>query len=379
MSRKKIAVNARFLLPGKLEGIGGYSWEVARRLAEKHPEIDFIFLFDRPFDRRFIPSDNVRGVVIPPPARHAWLWWAWFEVSLPIVFRRLKPDAFFSPDGYCSLRAGTPTVMVTHDLAHIHYPGQIPEWARRYYDKWTPRFCRRADRIIAVSDFVKEDIIHQYGIAPDKISVAGNGCRPEFIPLSEAEKQAARQRFADGRPYFFYLGALHPRKNLPGLIRAFDLFKQRTDSPCKLLIGGRFAWQTGEIKKAVEQAAHREDIRFLGYVDNQDLPSLMGGALALTYVSLFEGFGVPILEAMHCDVPVITSNTASMPEVAGNGAVLVDPLSHAEIANAMERIYLQPELRRDLATAGRQQRERFSWDTTADIIWEVIGKVVSDK
>lgn len=372
----KIAVNTRFLLPGRLEGIGGFTHEVTRRLAAAHPECEFIFLFDRPYDPQFIYSGNVRPVVVPPQARYAWLWHAWFEISLPWVFKRLKPDVFLSPDGYCSLRAKTPTVMVTHDLAHLHYPEQIPQWARRYYDRNTPRFCARADRLLAVSRFVKEDLIHQYRINPEKITVAGNGCKSSFLPLAEAEKQAVREHFSAGRPYFFYVGAIHPRKNIPRLIEAFEAFKHQTGSGVKLLIAGRMAWQTGPIKGALDAAVFRDDIRFLGYVGDEDLPRLMGAALALTYVSLFEGFGVPILEAMHCEVPVITSNVSSMPEVAGPAALLVDPLSTASIASALEQIYLRPELSRQLVEAGQEQRKRYSWDATAQAVWSEIERAV---
>ncbi len=372
----KIAVNTRFLLPGRLEGIGWFTHEVTRRLAAAHPDCEFIFLFDRPFDRQFIYSENVRPVVVPPQARYAWLWYAWFEISLPWVFSRLKPDVFLSPDGYCSLRAKIPTVMVTHDLAHLHYPEQIPRWARRYYDRNIPRFCNRADRILAVSQFVKEDIVRQYGVAPDKIAVAGNGCKPAFQPLSEPEKQDVREHYSGGQPYFFYIGAIHPRKNIPRLIQAFDLFKHRTGSAVKLLIAGRLAWQTGEIKSAADAAAFREDIRFLGYVDDKTLPRLMGAALALTYVSLFEGFGVPILEAMHCEAPVITSNTSSMPEVAGPAALLVDPHSTPAISAAMEQVFTKPELTRQLVEAGKVQRQLFSWDATAQAVWREIEGVV---
>jgi glycosyltransferase involved in cell wall biosynthesis len=364
----RIAVNTRFLLPGKLEGIGWFTWEVTRRLVARYPDWEFIFLFDRPYDPAFICGPNVTPVVVPPTARHPVLWWAWFEVSLPIVLRRYRPDVFFSPDGYCSLAARTPTVMVTHDIAHVHFPAQVPALVRRYYDYFVPRYLQRAERLITVSQFSKNDIVEHYGIDPAKIDVACNGCRETFVPLSETEKQAVREQYAGGQPYFFYLGAVHPRKNVDRLIKAFSLFKKQTGSPVKLLIGGRLSWQTGPVKAALEASDYRNDILLLGYIPDEALPGLTGAALALTYVSLFEGFGVPLLEAMHTRTPIITSNTSSLPEVAGEAALLIDPLDPAAIANAMEQLYSDPDLCRQSARRGKKQLDIFTWEIAVEIV-----------
>jgi len=362
----KIAINTRLLLKGKLEGIGWHNYEICRRLVERHPDDEFLFLFDRPYAPEFVFADNVTPLVIPPPARHPLLWQLWFERSVPRVLGRLQPDVFLSPDGYCSLRSRVPTVMVTHDIAHLHYPNQIPFLVRRFYEQQVPRYLQRADRVVTVSTFVKNDIVHHYQVNPDKIEVAHNGGREAFFPINEAEKQQIRDQYADGDAYFFYLGALHPRKNIIRLIRAFDLFRERTAAPVKLLIGGRLAWHTAALKRTYQRARHKSDIHLLGYLPDQEIRRIMGAATALTYVSLFEGFGLPLLEAMHCETPVITSNLSSMPEVAGDAALLVDPKSETSIAEAMEELYAQPDLRTDLIQEGRRQREKFSWDKKAE-------------
>lgn len=371
----RIAINTRFLLPGRLEGIGRYTYEVARRLVALRPHDSFLFIFDRPYDPHFLLDGRAKAVVAPPPARHPLLWWWWFEVCLPRVLRQEQADLLLSPDGYCSLRARVPTIMVTHDLAHLHQPEQMPGLARRYYEHFVPRYLRRAEGIVAVSAFTKQDISRQYGIPEGKITVAGNGVRPEFRPLTAAEQADVRARYTDGRPYFFYLGAVQPRKNLPRLIAAYDLFRQETGADVALLIGGRMAWQTGLVHAAWKAASHQEDIHFLGYLPDAELPRLVGGALALTYVSLFEGFGVPVLEAMHCDTPVITSNVSSLPEVAGDAALLVDPTEVREIAQAMEKLYRDELLRDSLIARGRQQRLAFNWDHTAETISELMDKI----
>lgn len=372
----RIAVNTRFLLKGRLEGIGWYTHEVMRRLVSRHPEHEFIFYFDRPFHPDFIFGSNVRGVVASPPARHYVLWWWWYEQSLPRLFRRHQVDVFFSPDGYCSLRSRIPTLMVTHDIAHVHYPEQIPGWARHYYHRYVPLYLQRADHIVTVSEFVKQDIQQQYGIAPQKMTVAGNAAKEMFRPVAEDYREQVRREYAEGKPYFFYIGAMHPRKNLERLIRAFSLFKDRTGSELKLLLGGRPAWQSTPIREAWQGSPYQTDIVWLGYIADEKLPDILGSALALTYVSMFEGFGVPLLEAMHAEVPIITSRVSSLPEVAGSAALLIDPLSEAEIAGAMEKMVADQALRQRLIEAGRQQRAGSSWDKTADTIWKALEKLV---
>jgi glycosyltransferase involved in cell wall biosynthesis len=372
----RIAVNTRFLLRDKLEGIGWFTFEVMQRLVNLRPDDEFVFIFDRPFDPQFLFEKNVEGLSLFPPARHPMLWYWWFEWSLPRILRKKKVDLLFSPDGFCSLNAKTPTIMVTHDIAHHHFPEQVPSFARWYYKYFIPRYLKKADHIITVSDFTKKDIEQAYAIPHEKMTVAHNGSRHIFRPLEDMDQVKTREKFADSCPYFFYFGAVHPRKNVHRLIAAFDRFKQNHQSKIKLLIGGRFAWQTGPVKTAYEKAVHKKDIQFLGYLSEKDLTALTASALALTYISNFEGFGLPILEAMHCEVPIITSNISSLPEVAGEAALYVNPDEITEIENALFNIWDQPLLRQELIEKGKIQRTQFYWDKTAAIINETIDRVL---
>jgi len=368
----RIAINTRFLLSEGLEGIGRYTYELCRRLVAAHPEHQFLFLFDRPFEERFLFGEQVEGKVVPPPARHPLLWYLWFEWALPPVLEQWRADVFFSPDGYASLRTAVPTLMTIHDLAFEHFSDNIPFLAYHYCRYFTPRYCQRVERIATVSDYTRQDIEQRYGISRKKIRVCGNGCREGFHPLSDTEKEASRQRFGKGKPYFLYIGAIHPRKNVHRLIAAFTDFKERTGSQVQLLLAGRFAWQTGRVKTAYENSPFRQDIHFLGYVPDEDLPVLLGGALCFVYPSLFEGFGLPLLEAMQAEVPIITSNLASMPEVAGPAARLVNPQATNAIAHAMQEIEEKPALRQQLIQEGRQQRGKFSWDEVAAVVDDML-------
>ncbi len=372
----KIAVNTRFLLPGQLEGFGWYTHEIMRRMVLRHPEDTFIFLFDRKYDPAFVYAPNVKPIVVPPPARHPILFRIWFEWMLPRIFRRERPDVFFSPDSICSLSSDVPTLMTCHDLVPLHTPEQLAARHRKYYLTFLPRFLKRADHILTVSEYVRQDIVQTCHIDPARISTVYNGCRDIFKPLQDAEKQKVRDRFSGGASYFFYTGAIHPRKNIPRLIRAFDQFKAETGAPVQMLLAGRFAWQTGEVRSTYQEAKHRADIHFLGYVSEQDLADLTASALAVTYVSLNEGFGLPVLEAMYCDTPVLAANTSCLPEITEDAALLVDPFSEPAIAAGMKKLYADPDFARSLVEKGRLRRTRFSWDDAADQIYALLQRVV---
>jgi glycosyltransferase involved in cell wall biosynthesis len=245
---------------------------------------------------------------------------------------------------------------------------------RKYYEQMFPRFAQRAGRIATVSEYSKSDIVNTYHVDPAKIDVVYNGAGSIFKALQFADQQQTRNKFSQGREYFFFIGSLHPRKNLVNLFKAFDEFKQNDKSGIKLLLAGARMWWTNEIKLAYEEMKYRDEVIFTGRVTDEELASLMASALALTYVSYFEGFGIPILEAFQCDTPVITSNVTSMPEVAGNAAILTNPFSIPSIADAMHKIASDSDFRQKLIANGREQRTRFSWKQTAEKLWACIEK-----
>ena len=371
----RVAVNTRFLIKDKLEGLGWFTYEVLKRMVEKHPEAEFVFLFDRPFDSSFIFAKNVKGIVVGPPARHPFLWYWWFEVSLPKVLRKINPTVFFSPDSYLSLKSKVPTLLVVHDLAFEHYPKDTGKLVRKYYQKYMPKFCKRAERVATVSAYTKQDVIEQYNIDPGKIDVTHNGVRSRFSPIDHPLKRDVQLKWTKGAKYFVYVGSIHPRKNIARLFEAFDAFKKETESEWKLVMVGRKAWQSEEIFHTYEQMGHKEDVVFTDRLSELDLNNVLAGAEALCYVPYFEGFGLPILEAQQCEVPVITSNVTSMPEVAGDSCLLVDPFSVTSIKEGMLKLYQVPSLRTELIEKGKVNCTRFSWDKTADKLWDALLKL----
>ncbi|QKG80868.1 glycosyltransferase family 4 protein [Tenuifilum thalassicum] len=373
----KIAVNTRLLLNGKLEGIGWFTYEVFKRIALNHPEHEFYFIFDRPYSELFIFSENVKPIVLPPPTRHPVLWYYWFEYALPNALKKIDADVFLSPDGYLSLSVDLPQVAVIHDINFFHYPKGLPFVKSRYLNHFFPRYAQKACRIVTVSNYSKHDIAKNYNIDLEKIDVAYNGASEQFKPLDDEEKQAARQRYSSGLPYFLFVGALNPRKNVARLIQAFDIFKQTTGLQEKLLLVGEPMFMTSDIKKAYLQSQFKADILFLGRKDVAELSQITGAAKAIVYPSIFEGFGIPLLEAMKCGVPVASSNTTAMPEVAGDAALYFNPMSVDEMAEAMQILSRDNNLCSKLSAAALERQKMFSWDVTADTVFKSIEKCLS--
>lgn len=371
----KIAVNTRLLIKDKLEGIGWFTFESLKRITTQHPEHQFYFIFDRKWDDKFIFSSNITPLVVHPQARHPLLYYIWFEIGLPSLFRKLQPDIFVSPDGYLSLKSSVPSLTVIHDLNFEHYPEDLPWLTRNYYRHYFPLYAQKASRVATVSEYSKNDIASLYHISPDRIDVVYDGANESYVPLTPEEVISVRNQYSSGFPYFIFIGSIHPRKNLTNLFRAFDIFKKETSSDIKLMVVGARKWWTGDINAAFKEMSHSEDVIFTGRLNTSGLKVVLGASLALTYVSYFEGFGIPIVEAFRTNTPVITANVTSMPEVAGNAALTVDPHSPASIAEAMRQVYSDPGLRKDLIMKGESRKELFTWQKTAERLWDSIEKV----
>ncbi len=374
----KIAVNTRLLLKDRLEGIGWFSFESLKRMVKQHPEHEFVFVFDRKYDPSFVFAPNVKAVVVPPQARHPFLYHIWFQFSIPYILKKYKIDLFLSPDGYIPLGKRVKTVSVMHDLNFMHYPKDLPAIETWYYTKFFPRFAKAADRIATVSVFSKMDIVEHFEIEEEKIDVVYNGVSELFQPLDQNAQKEIKNKFSDGCDYFVFVGALHPRKNLVHLFRAYEQFRENNSKVVKLLIVGAKKWWTESIKAEYDTMSFKDDVIFTGRVSSRDLADIMASALALTYVSYFEGFGIPILEAFSSNTAVITSNITSMPEVAKDAALLVDPFDPNDIADAMQRVVYDESFRASLCEKGLRRSKDFSWQQTSEKLWQSIEKVMND-
>jgi glycosyltransferase involved in cell wall biosynthesis len=382
-----IAVTTRFLLPGgHLEGLGRYTFEALRCLVQQQPQCTFHFLFDRPYDARYLLAPNVVPHVLMPPARHPLLMLAWYEGAVALWLRRHRPAALLSPEGFTVLGTAVPRVVVLHDLAYLHRPQDMGRLIARYYAWFMPRFARAATQLVAVSNATRQDIAQQYGLAPAAIWVAPNAPARHFAPQPAAAQAATRQRFSQGQPYFLFVGALQPRKNLRNLLRAFGQYKAAggaAAAPVRLLLVGRTAWKAGPVFEVFRSLppAVQAAVDFTGRVSEADLADLYAAALATVYVPFFEGFGLPVVEAQASGCPVLTSDRSSLPEAAGGptAAVLCDPGQPAAIAEGLHQLTHDEALRTRLRAAGLANAARFSWEHTARVLWQAVQAAVGSE
>lgn len=368
----RIAVNTRLLLKDKLEGIGWFSFETLKRIAQNHPEHTFYYIFDRKYDPTFITSQNIVPIVAGLPTRHPFLWFLWMEFTIPRILKKINADIFVSPDGFLSLRSKVPQVTVIHDINFHHNPHQLPYWVRKYNNYFFKRFAHKAKHLGTVSEYSKKDIAETYKIDPEKIGVCYNGSNSDYTPLTDSEKLATKKSFSDNEDYFVFIGALNPRKNIPGLLKSFEIFKNSGSHKQKLVIVGSAMHLTGEIDETLKNMTHKNDVIFTGRLKTEELRLVLGSAIALVYIPFFEGFGIPLVEAMYAETAIISGNTTSLPEVSGDAALHCSPNDHNLVAKHMQLLVENESVRLELIEKGKIQRQKFSWDKSAERFWECI-------
>jgi glycosyltransferase involved in cell wall biosynthesis len=374
-----IAINTRFILPNYMEGYGNYTYEIFSRVALHQPTHQFIFIFDRPFNKKLELPQNCTPVVVVPAARHPLLWHYWYNVKIPMVLRKYKANLFISPDGFCSLSTRVKQITIIHDLAFLIHPEAIRKSHLFYYKKFTQKFIKKSEHIITVSSFTKNHLIDTYQTPDHKISIVYNAANEIFKPLYWQVLQEVKQRYTNGLEYFLCTSSIHPRKNIINLLKAFSIFKKWQHSNMKLILVGRLAWKNESFEKLLATYKYKNDVVQLGYIKKQELAQLTAAAYCVVYPSLFEGFGVPIIEAMQAEVPVITSNNSGMLEAGGAAALYADPSNINEIAAQMQLIYKDESLRAKHINLGKQHVKQFSWDKSAEQIWHIIDDTVKLK
>ena len=372
----KIAINCWILRNKKLDGIGYLTVNTISRMIKNHPEVEFQILCDTKFTEDYFDFPNVTKHPIFPPLRHPVLYVLYMEWVLTRFLKKEKPDLMVSTDGYLSLSSSCKQLPIICDINFEHKPEDLNLKNRIYYRTFFKRFAKKAIRIATISEYSKQDIASFYHISPTLIDNISCGINGNFSPLTAEQITAAKDKWSKGKPYFFFVGSMHPRKNIKRLIEAFNLFKTRTGADIKLLLAGSILWSKSAIETIFTESPYKDDIIFTGRLSDEELKQAMGASYALTFVPIFEGFGLPIVEAFQSGVPVICSNVTSMPEVAGDATILVDPFSVDSITQGMETFYHDPSLRDKLIAKGHIQKQLFSWDNTATLMWESIVKAM---
>jgi glycosyltransferase involved in cell wall biosynthesis len=264
--------------------------------------------------------------------------------------------------------APCPVVTTIHDLSFEHLPETFKRRSRAQLRLTVRRTARKAALVLTLSEFSRRDIIETYAVDPERVIVTPAAAPTHFKPVAaETELEEIRERYGIGANYLLSLGSIQPRKNLTRLIEAFQwLRKSRPDSELpQLVIAGKRGWLDDEVFRAAQQDGLNESVKFIGYVPEEDLPALYSGAICFVYPSYFEGFGLPVLEAMQCGVPVIAGNQTSLPEVAGDAALLFDPFDTRALGEAIARVIDHPDYRTELSARGLKRAAEFSWIATA--------------
>lgn len=373
----KIAINARMLKSVPDDGVSRFTFEVVRRITRNNPASTFALIFDKEFDKSLLFSPNTEGYVLKPSARHPLLWYYWHEWQLPPLLKKTGADLFLSPDGFMPLRSDVPSIPVIHDINFYHRPGDIPKITSLYYRHFFRKFARKADRLITVSHFCREDIARTLNIDRGIIDVAYNGVSEYFTPVDKKVTDDFRQQLTGGSPYFLFVGNFSPRKNIAGVLNAYNRFRSISGMDHKLVLTGGKLFLNRDTDRLIRTSSWSRDIILTGPKIHQDLRSLYASAVSLVFVPWFEGFGIPAAEAKRCGTPVILSNTTSLPEVGGAAAMYVDPANIEEICSAMINIATDKDLRSSLSKEGIKESLKFTWDKTAESIWESINKVIA--
>jgi glycosyltransferase involved in cell wall biosynthesis len=248
----------------------------------------------------------------------------------------------------------------------------LPFFVRKYYLKYFPLFGKKATKIATVSEYSKLDLIKNYHINPEKIDVVYNGADDIFKPLIEEKQKEVRKKYSQGEPFFIFIGALVPRKNLPRLLKAFDLFKEKTKNEYKLIFIGDTMHSFREIDRTFSEMKFKKDVVFTGRIPREEMALLLASSRALLFVSYFEGFGIPLIEAFRSEVPVVAGNRTSLPEIGEKGAFYVDPFSVQSIADGMIKVDQDQVLRESLIAEGKIQKDKFTWEKSADLLWNSI-------
>jgi glycosyltransferase involved in cell wall biosynthesis len=358
MERMRVAIDARKLHDF---GIGTYTRNLLRYLARIDRASEYVLLCHEP--------DLGIGIQLGPNFRTVLESSPNYSIReqfhVPWVLRRERPDVFHAPHYVLPPAARCRAVVTIHDCIHLMFPQYLPNRAAYAYARasmWSA--VRRSHRILTVSEASKRDIVHFFNVAPEKIVVVYNAIDERFgVEPREEDVARVRERYQLDQEFVLYVGNIKPHKNLVRLIDAFDLLRQRAGcDQLKLLIIGDEISKLPALRRAVHRHKLHKHVRFLGFQPDDTLAILYRLAAVFVFPSLYEGFGLPPLEAMACGTPVVTSNVSSLPEVTGDAAVLVDPYDVESIAGGMHRVLSTPALRQELRAKGLARAREFSWE-----------------
>ena len=364
-------------------GIGRYTRELIRALVAVDQDNEYRFFSAKPIAKPPVenPVPQASNCTYHPSRfNERWLYRLWYRAQLPIPVQWTtgKLDLFHSPDFVLPPTSGKiPTLLTVHDLSFVFFPDVYPKPLVSYLNQVVPRSVNKATHILADSQATKDDLIGVYQVAQEKITVLYSGADERFQPVTDKAKiRAVRQKYnlAD-TPYILSVGTVQPRKNYQMLIRAFAPVAQH--QPHDLIISGGKGWLYDEMMAEVERQGLNGRVHFIGFVDDEDLPTLYSEATLFVMPSIYEGFGIPILEAMGCGTPVISSNVSSLPEVTGDTSVLLPPDNQLAWTDTIENLLQNRAQREALVKLGFDQAKQFSWQKSAKQLLQIYYKIAN--
>ncbi|MBA2707620.1 MAG: glycosyltransferase family 4 protein [Gemmatimonadaceae bacterium] len=370
-----IALNLLYLIPGVVGGTQTYATSLIRELAlQDHDNEYVVFVNEDSADLDVTPAGNFRKVVCPFIAVRRSVRYSWEQLVLPMQLNRLKPNVVHSLGYVAPLASRTPQVVTVHDLNFLGHRGRHSALGRRAFGFFVRRSVHKADHVIAVSEFSRGEIVRHLGVPASKVSVVHCAGRDpsEYEASAHAPPSAIVRDVA--KPYILSFSALSAHKNIPGLLAAFALIRERV--PHSLVLVGHLPDKVHSVRSEIVNAS-AERVHFTGYLPDSDVVALMRGASLFAYPSLYEGFGLLALDAQNAGVPVACSSGSSLPEVAGDGALMFDPTSVEDMARALETCLMDMGLRASLVMAGYANASRFSWKRTACETLAVYRSVIS--
>jgi glycosyltransferase involved in cell wall biosynthesis len=369
-----IGIDANEANVNKKVGISEFAFELLTQFAKpgfKKPGTNFtIYLKDNPLEALPKPTTTWRYRVLKPGK----LWTQW-RLPLDLYITKPRPSVFFSTTHYAPRFSPIPTVISIMDLAYIYFPQMFNKSDLYQLRSWTSYSAKNAKKIITISESSKSDIIKQYQIPEEKVEVVYPGIKPGLLKHhTKADMDTLKTKYGINDTFILFVGTLQPRKNISRLIEAFSKVIQEQND-IELIIIGKKGWLYEEILKKPHDLGIEDKVKFLDFVTDSDLEIFYREALCFVLPSLYEGFGLPVLEAMKYGCPVITSNVSSLPEAGGEAALYVDPLDTNDIAQKIKKLITNPQLRKELKEKGKTQLAKFSWEKTAKKTQAILEEV----
>lgn len=359
-------------------GIGRYTRGLVHALARRYPRLPLTLVTTRdapppptdwPYPTHRLPLSEREAIVL------------WQRLRIPVPAEWLLPDVhlYHSPDFVLPPLRRTRAIVTVHDLSFLVYPQYAVPGLGFYLRGAVPRSVKRAHLVLADSQNTKRDLMRFWGTPAEKIHVLYPGLSPQFRPVKDPHTLAhVKGTYQLPHPFILSVSRLEPRKNFPGLIKAFTQFKRRTGLPHHLVIAGGKGWLYEPIFESARQSPYREAIHFPGFVADAHLPALYSLADVFTYPSFYEGFGFPPLEAMACGTPVISADNSSLPEVVGDAGILLPAEDTSAWSEALERVLTDMTLRAELIARGQEQAAKFTWESTAERLVHIYQSVLGE-